>query len=61
MNTTKTSNEKTLEDELLQNLASYIVVNNDEKISDTIKNDISSNYEEVSISGVSGFTVYHKK
>lgn len=61
VNTTKTSNEKTLEDELLQNLASYIVVNNDEKISDTIKNDISSNYEEVSISGVSGFTVYHKK
>lgn len=53
--------KKILEDELLQNLASYIVVNNDEKISDTIKNDISSNYEEVSISGVSGFTVYHKK
>ncbi len=61
VNTTKKSNEKTLEDELLQNLASYIVVNNDEKISSTVKKDISSNYEEVSISGVSGFTVYHKK
>lgn len=61
VNTIKKANQKILEDELLQNLASYIVVNNDEKISDTIKNDISSNYEKVSISDASGFTIYHKK
>ena len=61
VNTIKKDNQKTLEDELLQNLASYIIINNDEKISDTVKDDISSNYEKVLISDISDFTIYHKK
>lgn len=61
VNTTKSANEKVLEDELLQNLGSYIVVNKDQKISDSLKNNFSSNYEEVQIGGITGFTVYHKK
>ena len=55
------NNEKVLEDELLQNMGSYIVVNKDQKISDSLKNNFSSNYEEVQIGGITGFTVYHKK
>ncbi|UVF02689.1 DUF2079 domain-containing protein [Streptococcus equinus] len=61
VNTAKSANEKVLEDELLQNMGSYIVVNKDQKISDSLKNNFSSNYEEVQIGGITGFTVYHKK
>lgn len=61
VNTAKSANKKVLEDELLQNLGAYIVVNKDQKISDSLKNNFSSNYEKVQIGGITGFTVYHKK
>ena len=61
VNTAKSANKKVLEDELLQNMGSYIVVNKDQKISDSLKNNFSSNYEEVQIGGITGFTVYLKK
>nr|WP_246454395.1 DUF2079 domain-containing protein [Streptococcus vicugnae] len=61
VNTTKSANKKVLEDELLQNLGSYIVVNKDQKISDSLKNNFSTNYEELQIGGITGFTVYHTK
>ena len=58
VNTAKSANEKVLEDELLQNMGSYIVVNKDQKISDSLKNNFSSNYEEIQIGGITGFTIY---
>ena len=61
VNTAKSANKKVLEDELLQNLGSYIVVNKDQKISESLKNNFSSNYEKVQIGGITGFIVYHKK
>ena len=61
VNTTQSSNKKALEDQLLQNSASYIIVNKNLTLSSTIKNDLSSQYKQVYVSGISSFTIYKKK
>lgn len=61
VNTTKKANRKILEDEILQNSATYVVVNPNEKMPNTIKNDLSSNYKKVPATDLSGFTIYRKK
>ncbi|MEX2804356.1 DUF2079 domain-containing protein [Streptococcus sp. H31] len=59
--TAKASNAKILEDELLQNGASYVVVNNSQTISETLRNHLLANYEALSMDGLSAFTVYQIK
>ncbi|TWT13403.1 DUF2079 domain-containing protein [Streptococcus sp. sy010] len=54
-------NNKTLEDELLQNQANYIVVNKQMKLSDDLKKDLQTNYKALSVAKVSNFTVYQLK
>lgn len=61
VNTMKKSQAKLLEDELLQNKSAFVVVNNKEKISETIENNLKANYDQLSVDGVSSFTIYKKK
>ncbi|EHJ52119.1 membrane protein [Streptococcus macacae NCTC 11558] len=59
VNTVKASNQKALEDELLQNEASYVVVNEDsEHLSPTLKKDIVKKYKKVSLKNSPHFAVY---
>lgn len=54
-------NKKALEDELLQNEASYVVVNEAQPASATLRKNLKKSYKPVSIGGLSGFKLYQKK
>lgn len=55
------TDQKILEDELLQHDAKYIAVNSKLSISSILKKDLSKNYKQVSISGTKDFKVYKLK
>ncbi|AXQ79597.1 DUF2079 domain-containing protein [Streptococcus chenjunshii] len=59
--TAKAANAKILEDELLQNGASYVVVNNSQSISETLRDHLLANYDVLSLDGLSAFTIYQIK
>ena len=62
VNTAKQSNRKALEDELLQNEATYVAVNEKSKqLSSVLKQNFSNNYKVVSLKNSSDFTVYQRK
>ncbi|BCK48647.1 DUF2079 domain-containing protein [Streptococcus dysgalactiae subsp. dysgalactiae] len=61
VNTKKVSHQKILEDELLENEAVYIVVNQKMKLPTILRNMLSSNYKIDQKIDVKGFTLYHKK
>ncbi|WP_152972532.1 DUF2079 domain-containing protein [Streptococcus orisasini] len=62
INTVKKSNEKALEDELLQNEASYVLVNeNAERMPLVLKNNLKKNYKAASLKMSPDFTVYKRK
>lgn len=61
VNTAKDDNQKVLEDELLQNVATYVIVHKNEKLPEVVQKDLKSNYETVSVKKVSDFTIYRKK
>lgn len=60
INTTKPSFQKLLEDELLQNQASYFVLRKGSKLSETLQQNLATSYTQESVSGLSDFTIYHK-
>ena len=61
VNAASEKNQKLLSDELLQNNAKYVVVNNSQKLPSAVSTDLMSNYDMVSVDNVSHFTVYQKK
>ena len=62
VNTAKQSNRKALEDELLQNEATYVAVNEKSKqFPSVLKQNFSNNYKVVSLKNSSDFTVYQRK
>lgn len=54
-------NTQSLEDGLLQNNEQYIVVNTTMTLSQTLKDNLSKNYKEVSVSGVTHYALYQKQ
>ncbi|EJN94667.1 hypothetical protein D822_05110 [Streptococcus ratti FA-1 = DSM 20564] len=62
INTVKASNKKTLEDELLQNEASYVLVNeNADRLPSVLENNFRKNYKVISLKTSPDFTVYKRK
>lgn len=61
VHTADKANKKGLEDELLQNEASYVVINKSQTASSTLKKNLKKNYKRVSLSDLKGFSLYQKK
>ncbi|MGT2935580.1 DUF2079 domain-containing protein [Streptococcus castoreus] len=61
VNMQKKSHQKTLEDELLENKAIYIVVNKKKKLSKIIQKVLSASYKVDKKIDVKGFVLYRKK
>ncbi|MBM7641956.1 DUF2079 domain-containing protein [Streptococcus loxodontisalivarius] len=59
--TANSSNYSDLQDQLIQDSASYIIVNNAQSLPSSVKDNLKNNYETVSVDNVSHFTVYQKK
>lgn len=51
----------TLIDDLLSDTASYVVVNKSLKLSEAVQKNLMDDYQEVSLDGISSFTLYQKK
>ena len=60
VNTVKKANMKTLEDELLQNSASYVVVNSSQDLPAVVEHDLATNFQLIEIDGVTRFVVNQK-
>ncbi|MBM7636993.1 DUF2079 domain-containing protein [Streptococcus saliviloxodontae] len=60
-NTADKTNYSNLQDHLIQDLASYVVVNQSEELPSSVKNNLKKNYDKVSVEKVSHFTIYKKK
>ncbi|MDV5973368.1 DUF2079 domain-containing protein [Streptococcus canis] len=61
VNTKKISHQRTLEDELLENKAVYIVVNENQKVPKTIRKVLATNYKVDRKIDAKGFVLYQKK
>lgn len=59
--TVTSANRKNLEDDLLQDNASYIVLAKNANITDTLKDNLSRHYDAINIKDVAAFTVYQIK
>lgn len=59
--TASSSNRKILEDELLQNQASYLVVNKKLSLSQALQKDLKEHYQVVTVPKVKNFTLYQLK
>ncbi|MGT2772268.1 hypothetical protein [Streptococcus marimammalium] len=58
INTSDTVNQKRLEDELLQNKASYLVVNNNLELPQVVKSALDSHYQPIVLDNIKQLTVY---
>ncbi|KXT76059.1 hypothetical protein [Streptococcus sp. DD12] len=61
VNAASETNQKLLSDDLLQNNAKYVIVNNNQKLPSAVSTDLTSNYDIITVDNVSHFTVYQKK
>ncbi|MFC3927242.1 DUF2079 domain-containing protein [Streptococcus caprae] len=57
--TSSTTNQQLLEDQLLQNSATFIVVNKSLSLPATVQANLDSHYEEIVSESVSHFKIYH--
>ncbi|MBJ8326284.1 DUF2079 domain-containing protein [Streptococcus pacificus] len=58
INTSDAVNQKRLEDELLQNKAHYVVLNNNLELPQLVRNTLEEHYQEVSFENIEHLTVY---
>lgn len=58
VNTQSAANQKILEDELLQNQASYLVINDQLDLPASLETNLKNNYTEVKLAGLSQLSLY---